>query len=154
MRMETYQGEHELNEMRDLMEKDLSEPYSVYTYRFFLIPNPEMSVLMRENDKLVGVIVGKIMDHMSHNGHPTKRGYIAMLAVDRSQRGKGIGSALVVELLKRFQKAKTDEVVLETEITNKAALHLYERLGFIRDKLLPQYYMNRVDAYRLKMYFK
>jgi peptide alpha-N-acetyltransferase len=154
MILETYQGEHELQEMRDLMEKDLSEPYSIYTYRYFLIPNPELSILIRENGKLIGVIVGKLQMHTGHYGQNTSRGYIAMLAVDRSQRGNGLGSKLVIELINRLQSMDADEVVLETEITNKAALKLYERLGFIRDKKLPQYYMNRVDAYRLKLYLK
>ena len=31
---------------------------------------------------------------------------------------------------------EADEVVLETEVTNTAALMLYERLGFLRDKRL------------------
>ena len=43
-----------------------------------------------------------------------------------------------------------DEVVLETEITNTAALRLYENLGFIRDKRLHRYYLNGQDAFRLK----
>lgn len=48
--------------------------------------------------------------------------------------------------------AKTcDEVVLETEVTNKAALRLYEKAGFVRDKLLTRYYLNGNDAYRLKV---
>ena len=44
------------------------------------------------------------------------------------------------------------QVVLETEITNKGALALYERLDFIRDKRLHAYYMNGVDAFRLKLW--
>ncbi len=44
-----------------------------------------------------------------------------------------------------------EEVVLETEITNKGALVLYENLGFLRDKRLRRYYLNGQDAYRLKM---
>jgi len=36
--------------------------------------------------------------------------------------------------------------VLETEATNAAALRLYEKLGFVRDKRLPKYYLNGNDA--------
>ena len=46
------------------------------------------------------------------------------------------------------------QIVLETEITNKAALHLYENLGFVRDKRLFRYYLNGVDALRLKLWCK
>ena len=45
-----------------------------------------------------------------------------------------------------------EEVVLETEVTNKGSLGLYEKLGFIKDKRLYRYYLNGVDAFRLKMY--
>lgn len=46
------------------------------------------------------------------------------------------------------------QVVLETEITNKAALNLYENLGFVRDKRLFRYYLNGVDALRLKLWLR
>ena len=50
-----------------------------------------------------------------------------------------------------LKNCKCDEVVLETEVDNLAALRLYECLGFFRDKKLKNYYMNGNDAYRLKL---
>lgn len=47
-----------------------------------------------------------------------------------------------------------DEIVLETEVTNRVALSLYEKLGFVRDKYLYQYYLNGENAYRLKLWLK
>lgn len=47
-----------------------------------------------------------------------------------------------------------DEVVLETEETNKGALGLYERLGFMRSKKLHRYYLSGVTAYRLGLLLK
>jgi hypothetical protein len=45
-------------------------------------------------------------------------------------------------------------IKLETEVTNKAALRLYEdRLGFIREEFLRMYYLNWGDAYRLRLWF-
>lgn len=62
------------------------------------------------------------------------------------------GSTLVKMCIQRMASDGCDEVVLETEVTNKAALGLYENLGFIRDKYLYQYYLNGEDAYRLKLW--
>jgi ribosomal protein S18 acetylase RimI-like enzyme len=45
-------------------------------------------------------------------------------------------------------------VVLETETTNEAALKLYENLGFARHKRLLKYYLNGVDAFRLKLWLR
>jgi len=42
-----------------------------------------------------------------------------------------------------------EEVVLETEFDNFAALSLYESLGFIREKRLFRFYLNGKDAFRL-----
>lgn len=42
-----------------------------------------------------------------------------------------------------------DEIVLETEYDNHAALSLYESLGFIREKRLHRFYLNGKDAFRL-----
>lgn len=42
---------------------------------------------------------------------------------------------------------------MEAEVTNKGALALYGRLGFIRAKRLFRYYLNGVDAFRLKLLF-
>jgi len=42
-----------------------------------------------------------------------------------------------------------DEVVLETEYDNYAALSLYESLGFMREKRLHRFYLNGKDAFRL-----
>jgi len=42
-----------------------------------------------------------------------------------------------------------DEIVLETEYDNRAALSLYESLGFIREKRLHRFYLNGKDAFRL-----
>jgi len=42
-----------------------------------------------------------------------------------------------------------EEIVLETEFDNHAALSLYESLGFIREKRLHRFYLNGKDAFRL-----
>lgn len=36
IRVESYRGEQQLDAIRKLIDADLSEPYSVYTFRFFI----------------------------------------------------------------------------------------------------------------------
>lgn len=62
-----------------------------------------------------------------------------------------LGSELVCRAIKEMANQGGDEVVLETEITNKGAIGLYENLGFLKDKRLHKYYLNGQDAFRLKM---
>ena len=59
-----------------------------------------------------------------------------MLAVDPSCRRLGLGRKLVTKTIDAMKDLEAEEVILETEITNVAALRLYESFGFVRDKRL------------------
>jgi len=144
----TYQGESQLADLMALIDKDLSEPYSIYTYRYFINNWPQLCILASLSNVVIGVVVCKL-DPRHRGGSTRSRGYIAMLAVDQQHRKLGIGSRLVREVIHKMMLEHADEVVLETEVTNKGALALYENLGFLRDKSLHKYYLNGGDAFRL-----
>lgn len=61
---------------------------------------------------------------------------------------------LILWLIDTLLLTMVEQVVLETEYTNQGALNLYQRLGFIRDKRLYRYYLNGIDAFRLKLFCK
>lgn len=145
-----YDSELQMPDIMRLITKDLSEPYSIYTYRYFIHNWPKLCFLAMDEGKCVGAIVCKLDMHKKM----VRRGYIAMLAVDSDYRRRKIGSHLVLKAIKAMITDDCDEVVLETEITNKAALNLYENLGFVRDKRLFRYYLNGVDALRLKLWLR
>ena len=100
------------------------------------------------------VCVGAIVCKLDIHRKVIHRGYIAMLAVDVKYRQRKIGSNLVRQAIRAMVLDDADEVVLETEITNRPALRLYENLGFVRDKRLFRYYLNGVDALRLKLWLR
>ena len=84
---EMYQSELQMPDIMKLMKTALSEPYSIYTYRYFIHNWPQLCVLAKCGDRCVGAIVCKL--EMHH--YNTRRGYIAMLAVDESYRKRKIG---------------------------------------------------------------
>uniref|UniRef100_A0A182PK53 N-terminal methionine N(alpha)-acetyltransferase NatC n=1 Tax=Anopheles epiroticus TaxID=199890 RepID=A0A182PK53_9DIPT len=145
-----YESERQMPAIMALIQKDLSEPYSIYTYRYFIHNWPKLCFLALHRDTCVGAIVCKLDIHRQE----TRRGYIAMLAVDKDYRKLKIGTTLVQKAIQAMVEDHADEVVLETEITNQPALRLYENLGFVRDKRLFHYYLNGVDALRLKLWFR
>ncbi|KAK4068446.1 uncharacterized protein Triagg1_7385 [Trichoderma aggressivum f. europaeum] len=158
--LEYIQYEHRLEgqylpAIRALISKDLSEPYSIYVYRYFLCQWSHLCfmALDPEDSSLIGVIVCKLEVHSSHSP-PTRRGYIAMLAVAAHFRGRGVATALVKKAIDAMANRNADEIVLETEETNTAAMKLYEGLGFIRSKKLHRYYLNGNSAYRLILLLK
>ncbi|KAG8449414.1 hypothetical protein GDO86_016167 [Hymenochirus boettgeri] len=145
-----YESELQMPDIMRLITRDLSEPYSIYTYRYFIHNWPQLCFLAMVGEECVGAIVCKLDMHKKM----FRRGYIAMLAVDSKYRRKGIGTNLVKKAIYAMVEGDCDEVVLETEITNKSALKLYENLGFVRDKRLFRYYLNGVDALRLKLWLR
>ena len=78
---------------------------------------PEMSLLAYCDDLPVGLIV-------------CAERWIAQFGVRPEWRERGIGSALIVEALRRFQAAGDDHVLLSVNVNNPRAARVYARLGF------------------------
>ena len=85
------QDPSQLPDIIQLIEADLSEPYTLYTYRYFIDTWPELCILAHCEDRLVGVIVCKAEPNIEDPRE--MQGYIGMLVVDTNQRRRGIGTA-------------------------------------------------------------
>jgi len=57
-------------------------------------------------------------------------GAIQNVGVTPDHRGKGIGSALVLQALHGFRRAGLGKAVLEVTAQNESAIQLYRKLGF------------------------
>ena len=145
--------------MRQLISKDLSEPYSIYVYRYFLHGWPDLCFMcLSPSNHLLGVIINKLEPHVApsrqnlpidETNPPKNRGYIAMIATHASHRKKGIGKELVQLGVEAMAEQGADVIALETEVDNVASLKLYAGLGFLRSKRLHRYYLNGNEAFRL-----
>ncbi|KAF8703656.1 FR47-like protein, partial [Rhizoctonia solani] len=142
-----YAGETDLPAIMTLVQDGLSEPYVIYTYRYFLSSWPHLAFMAHDpgSGEPVGAIVCK---QDSHRGK-AERGYIAMLVVGGAWRKRGIARHLVELSIDAMTANGADEVALETEFDNTPALALYSALGFLREKRLFRFYMNGKDAFRL-----
>ncbi|KAG8215256.1 acyl-CoA N-acyltransferase [Butyriboletus roseoflavus] len=142
-----YIGESDLPHIMSLVQSELSEPYVIYTYRYFLHQWPQLAFLAIPAGS--SVPIGVIVCKQSMHKHVSNRGYIAMLSVNKSWRKRGVASTLVRRSIDIMKRDGVTEVVLETEFDNIPALSLYESLGFIREKRLYRFYLNGKDAFRL-----
>ena len=152
LRIDNYVDERQLGPLHELIDVDLSEPYSVFTYRYFVNAWPDLCFLAMRGDETVGGIICRIDEHVGSDTLSRRRGYVAMLVTRPDCRRMGIASNLVVRAIETMVQLGVNEVVLETEVTNAASLKLYGNLGFVRDKRLFRYYLNGVDAFRLKLW--
>lgn len=109
--------------IRQLISNDLSEPYSIYVYRYFLYQWGDLCFLvgkqasrpgnaysplqaLDKEENMLGVVISKLEPH---RGGPL-RGYIAMLAVKKEHRGQGIATKLVRMAIDVMIERDADEV--------------------------------------------
>ena len=67
------------------------------------------------------------------------------ITVSGKVRNRGIGTNLMREILERSKKYGVTDVHLEVRESNEAAIHLYEKLGFVRDGIRKNYYTAPVE---------
>lgn len=80
---------------------------------------PELSLLAYHDDLPVGFIIGADR-------------WIVQMGVRPEWRERGIGAALVMEVLGRFWAAGGDHVLLDVNVNNPRAARMYTQLGFER----------------------
>ncbi|KAL9710560.1 N-alpha-acetyltransferase 30 [Leucoagaricus gongylophorus] len=93
-----------------LVQNELSEPYVIYTFRYFLHQWPHLSFLAFLNDPVNSDPIGVIVCKQSMHRNKSNRGYIAMLSVDRNWRKRGIASTLVRNSIQAMKDDGVDEV--------------------------------------------
>jgi N-alpha-acetyltransferase 30 len=83
-----YRDERDLKLVKEMIDKELVEPYSAFTFRMFVTPWPQLCHFCHVDGEPVGVVVCKIDDHKSGR----RRGYLGMIVVDKEYRKLGIGA--------------------------------------------------------------
>ena len=91
IRFEQYKDESDMPGIVSLIDKDLSEPYSVFTYRYFINNWPDLCYMTMQGDRCVGAIICKLDVHRCRRTH---RGSMAEVSLS------------ILELAKRFWTLK------------------------------------------------
>jgi GNAT superfamily N-acetyltransferase len=95
--------------------------------------HPGSGVLVAELDgRPAGALTYFMRPGLFHGG---SWGYVDELIVTASARGRGVGEALLVEALGRFQAAGCAEAAVSTTFGNDPAIALYRKHGFADDAL-------------------
>jgi len=67
-------------------------------------------------------------------------GDITTIGVAKQHQGRGIGRALVQELVRRAKRSGAEQLFLEVKKSNEAAIFLYESFGFEKIDVRKNYY--------------
>lgn len=106
------------------------EEISTFPY----LTNPEflpgLFVMERDADGMMVGMVGSQIEHVYNQEHGRKRGSSYSLMVIPSERGRGIGRALMTASLRWIESKDMDVAYLGVNHRNPDALHLYKSLGY------------------------
>ena len=136
--------EYCVRDFRDVLEIDAeafnsrNPVYDVYIY------------LAYSSNFLVADIGGKAVGYIvtMDMGVDSK---IMSFAVKKEFRGKGIGSMLLKEVIKRCKNKGKHRILLEVRVSNVVAQKLYKKNGFKTIEILPKYYNDGEDAYLMEL---
>ena len=74
---------------------------------------------------------------------------VLMLAVREDLRSRGIGTALMKEFTLRCRTRGLRSIELEVRHSNQRAMEFYKRLGYTVRYLLPRFYTDGEDGYKM-----
>ncbi|TWI52893.1 diaminobutyrate acetyltransferase [Halalkalibacter nanhaiisediminis] len=109
--------------MWELVNQSTLDQNSAYKYIMMAEFFAETCVVAKENDKLVGFVTAFI---------PPERKdvvFVWQIGVDSSQRGKGLASKLLEELVQRHKGTNVEYVEATVTPSNKASQALFRRLA-------------------------
>jgi GNAT superfamily N-acetyltransferase len=74
-------------------------------------------------------------------------GWIETLAIEESERGRGVGTALASEILRRFRLSGLRLALVESWIpkSHRGSRELFAKLGFEELVVIPDYYIALID---------
>jgi len=124
-----------ISEIENLSFKD---PFPSYFLSQLADANPDTFLVAVMGDKIVGYAV---IDKWPDQAH------LVSIAVVPESRMKGIGQSMLDHLIERLDPGS---LKLEARRSNKAALELYRKNGFIQTGVAHSYYPDGEDAIQMQ----
>jgi GNAT superfamily N-acetyltransferase len=118
---------------------------------------PAERILAERDGAIVGSVIlypaGRVLFTADEEVFVASWPEVRLLAVDLEARGQGIGAALMAECASRAHGAGSKFLVLHTNDLMRAAIHLYEKMGFQRFPELDYVVDEKtiIKAYRLNL---
>ena len=96
---------------------------------------PDAQIVAEDDGRIVGSVLlyraGTVIARPGGGSLTLASPEVRLLAVSPEARGKGVGAALMQECVARARAAGAQSLTLHTTEIMKAAVRLYERMGFV-----------------------
>lgn len=126
----------DLEQVMTIEEANFSVPWTETGFFTFFLREDTLFLVAEEGEKILGYCgVVTVQDE----------GDITNVAVEKNSQNQGIGKKLLEEMFQRTQKAGVCRLFLEVRAGNAAALHLYEKMGFVQMGIRKNYYEQPVE---------
>lgn len=128
--------------IRELGKQDVEAVYSLERASFTLPwTKADFANLVDKQDSLylVAEVEGQVAGCLGVT-NISGEGDINNVAVAPKYRGRGIAQAMMRELLQRGEQMGITDFTLEVRVSNGAAIHIYEKLGFVSEGIRPGFY--------------
>lgn len=96
------------------------------------LKDPAKKYTAPEGELLAAVEGDEVLGMVAYHRHSDTRCEMKRLYVKPTCRGMKLGEKLIAELISHAKKAGYTEMVLDTIVPLKSAIHLYEKAGFVR----------------------
>jgi ribosomal-protein-alanine N-acetyltransferase len=117
--------------------------YSEEEMRHFLGRPSAVRIVGEEAGKIQGFIIA---DRFRPRRSQQCMGQIITIDVLPEARRSGLGSLLMNAAEEKIKEAGCTYVSLETAVDNLAAMRFYKKHGYVGLKILPNYYLESIDA--------
>ena len=129
--------EGDLDNLMLFLDDNITENYEKGVFLTIMRRWPEGFLVMRSNDKIVGVACGAIQ--------PNSKLRILIIALAKRFRGKGYGRKLLNMMIRKSLSHGVKKVTLEVR-KDSSAIHFYRKLDFSSVDILPCYYQDGCDG--------
>lgn len=129
----------DLDQVLVIERESFSEPWSRSNF--------EYELLNLDTSELIVAVVGQKIIGYSVTWLLGEEVHLANVAVRKDRRARGVGRALVEDVIARAKAARSRRVLLEVRESNYEARKLYDSLGFLPVGIRRNYYRKeREDA--------
>jgi ribosomal-protein-alanine N-acetyltransferase len=142
--MDTQDGQNEISivkmefshlpQIMEIEKKSFSDPWSRKSFIREITQNHYAHYFVAcQEDQVIGYIGGwNVVDEL----------HITNLAVDPAYRRVGVARKLIDKIINEVKEEGVVKATLEVRVSNKPAISLYEKCGFIAVGKRPRYYIN------------